>query len=66
MRRALRKVREAVLEALAAHFDTVPAAVRGAVEGTEDLDLLSCWLRAAIRAQTAAAERTALDDIPRR
>ena len=66
-RGALRKAREYVLEAFAARFDAVPAAVRSAVEGTEDLDRLSQWLRAVIRAQTAAdAERAVLADTPRR
>ncbi len=66
-RGALRKAREDVLEAFAARFDAVPTAVRSAVDGTEDLDVLSRWLRAIIRAQTAAdAERAVLEGIATR
>ena len=66
-RGALRKAREDVLEAFAARFEAVPTAVRSAVEETEDLDVLSHWLRAVIRAQTAAdAERIVVEGIAAR
>ncbi len=66
-RGALCKAREAVLEAFAARFDAVPTAVRSAVDETEDLDVLSRWHRAVIRAQTAAdAERAVLEHIAAR
>jgi hypothetical protein len=53
LRGALRVARQAVLEAFEAHFDDVPAAVRTAVAGTEDLALLSAWLRTVVRARDA-------------
>ena len=54
-RGALHQARAAVLETFAARFDTVPAAVRQAVSGTEDIDQLHRWLRAVVRAQDEVA-----------
>ena len=58
----LRKARADVLAGLAARFEVAPDPVRRAVDGTEDLELLSVWHRAVIRAATAAdAKRAVLD-----
>ena len=48
---AVRKAREAVLDAFLARFDRVPAPVEKVVAATDDLALLKEWLRAVIRAQ---------------
>ena len=54
----LRRARAAVLEAFDARFERVPAAVGGAVAGTDDLELLGAWHRAVVRApDLTAAER---------
>ena len=50
----VRRAREDVLEAFEARFEAVPAAVRAAVAGAEDLGLLSGWHRAVLRARDAA------------
>ena len=57
---ALRQAQEAVLEAFAARFDAVPTAVREAVAQASDLERLSQWLRAVVRAQDAAAAAAAV------
>ena len=45
--------KKAVLEAFAARFDAVPAAVRDTVAQASDLERLSQWLRVVVRAQDA-------------
>ena len=61
VRGELRRARASVLEALEARFERVPASVREAVAGTEDLALLSAWLRAAVRARdVTTAEQVVL------
>ena len=57
---ALRQAQEAVLEAFAARFDAVPTAVREAVAQASELERLSQWLRAVVRAQDAAAAAAAV------
>jgi hypothetical protein len=60
VRGELRRARAAVLEAFEAHFDHVPASVREAVAGVEDLALLSAWLRATVRARDVTAAEQAI------
>ncbi len=57
---ALRQAQKAVLEAFAARFDAVPTAVCDAVAQASDLERLSQWHRAVVRAQDAAAAAAAV------
>ncbi len=49
----LHQARVWLLEAFAARFEDPPAAVRDAVAATSDLERLSQWLRAVVRAADA-------------
>ena len=51
VRGEVRRARAVVHEVLEARFEQVPASVREAVAGTEDLALLRAWHRAVVRAQ---------------
>ena len=59
---ALRQAQEAVLEAFAARFDAAPASVSDAVAKTTDLELLTRWHRAVVRAPDAASAAAAVLD----
>ena len=56
----LHQAQKAVLEAFTARFEDLPAAVREAVAKTSDMELLSQWHRAVVRAPDAAAAAAAV------
>jgi len=56
----LHQAQKSVLEAFTARFDATPAAVREAVGKASDLELLSQWLRAVVRAPDATTAAAAV------
>ena len=56
----VRQAQKAVLEAFTARFDDPPATLREAVTKTDDLTLLTQWLRAVVRAPDATSAEAAV------